>query len=131
MTRAWSAAFLGAVAAASLAAPAIGATSDGAAGEPQGTAVERFVRMVGSGADVTNSEFGQALSAADVAKLQAMAHCTPGQPRTSDSGGSVLIMWDCPGQPANKGVGTMLSFADGKVTGIFMMGAVIVATGSR
>lgn len=92
---------------------------------------ERFVALVKSGQDAKASEFGEIVSAADAAKLRAMAPCQAGTPRTSDGGGSVLIVWDCPGQPANKGVGTMLSFRDGKVTTILVMGAVMVTTGSR
>ena len=99
--------------------------------EPEQNAAARFVAMVKAGQDATGSEFGDALSAADAARLKARAACEPGAPRASDSGTSVMIMWDCPGQSASQGVGTMLSFSDGKVSSIFVMGAVIVTTRSQ
>ena len=88
----------------------------------------RFVLMVKAGEDVAASEFGTALSPTDVPKLKALAACEPRPARASDSGSSTLVMWDCPGQAANQGVGTMLSFSGGKVSSIFVIGAVMVTT---
>ena len=99
--------------------------------EPQQDSTARFVAMVKAGQDVAGSEFADALSGADAARLKALAACEPGAPRPSESGTSVLIMWDCPGHSANQGVGTMLSFSDGKVSSIFVMGAVMVTTRSQ
>ena len=101
-----------------------------AGAEPQQDAAARFVAMVRAGGDSKSSEFRDALSAADAAKLPALASCEPGAPRTSESGTSIMIMWDCPGQPARQGVGTMLSFSDGKLSSVFVMGAVIVPVGA-
>ena len=91
----------------------------------------RFVTMVKAGQDLGGSEFGAALSASDAAKLKALAACEPRPPRGSDSGSSLLIMWECPGQTTNRDVGTMLSFSDGKVSSIFVMGAVMITTRSQ
>lgn len=98
-----------------------------AADLPTDTAA-RFVTMVKAGQDVAGSEFGEALSAADAAKLKALAACEPRPPRGSDTGSSLLIMWECQGQASNQDVGTMLSFSGGKLSSIFVMGAVMITT---
>jgi hypothetical protein len=97
----------------------------------QADTARRFVAMIKSGEDAKSSEFGEALPAAYATKLQAMGSCEPGPPRSSDGAKSILIMWNCPGQPADRPIGTMLSFADGKVTSIFVMGSVLVPTRAR
>jgi len=101
-----------------------------AADSPTDTA-GRFVTMVKAGQDVGSSEFGPALSSSDAAKLKALAACEPRPPRGSDTGSSLLIMWECPGQASNQDVGTMLSFSDGKLSSIFVMGAVMITTRSQ
>ena len=111
-----------------IAAIALASASPALAADSPADTAARFVTMVKAGQDAGGSEFGSALSAADAVKLKALAVCEPRPPRGSDTGGSLLIMWDCPGQAANQGVGTMLSFSDGKVSSIFVMGAVMVTT---
>ena len=114
-----------------IAALALACPATAIAANTQTDVAARFVTMVKAGQDLAGSEFAAVLSAADAAKLKQLTACEPRPPRGSDTGSSSLIMWDCPGQASNQGVGTMLSFSDGKVSSIFVMGAVMVTTGSR
>jgi regulator of protease activity HflC (stomatin/prohibitin superfamily) len=97
----------------------------------QATQVEAFVAAVQSGQDLAKSQFAGLVAAADAAKLAKVAKCIPGQPKTSESGSSMVVMWDCRGQPAVGSLGVMFSMDGGQITSIFVMPAVVVPVSER
>ncbi|HET9355809.1 MAG TPA: hypothetical protein VFO42_06560 [Sphingomicrobium sp.] len=101
------------------------------AAQAQATPVERFVLAVQNGQDLAKSEFAELLAPGDAAKLAKIAKCVPGKPRTSASGSSMVVMWDCSALPGVGSLGVMFSMTEGKITSLFVMPAVVVPVNER
>ena len=93
--------------------------------------IESFVAAVKAGQDLTKGEFAGLVSAGDAAKLAKVSNCVPGKPRTSESGTSIVVMWDCTGQPGVGSLGVMFGVDGGTITSVFVMPAVIVPVSER
>jgi hypothetical protein len=89
-------------------------------------AVGRFVAAVQAGSDLKTGEFAAIVTPEDAAKLATIAKCIPGQPRTSETGSSIMVLWDCVDVPGASSTGTMFDVRDGKLTGLFLMPATVV-----
>ena len=93
--------------------------------------IENFVTAVMAGQDLTKGEFAGLVSAGDAAKLAKVSNCVPGKPRTSESGTSIVVMWDCTGQSGVGSLGVMFGVESGQITSVFVMPAVIVPVSER
>ena len=97
-----------------------------AAQDPVHDQVQKVLNVIQSGGDFANSEFKDAVKAADVPRLRALADCDLNSVKRSDSGSSAIVLFSCPAAEGKTSTAMMIMFSSGKAVSIHPMSYVQV-----